>query len=75
MTDENYYEARLTLFVKGCAPNRDAFYAEVDKLLDEWQLDSETTETDLTWDDITVDLCYVSTPNTSPVEDFYQGAI
>lgn len=58
--DKNYYEARLTIFVKGYAPNRLAFDNEIDDLLDEWQLDSETTKTSLTWDDVEIDLTYAS---------------
>lgn len=56
----NYYEARLTIFVKGYASNRIEFDNEIDALLDEWQLDSETTKTNLTWDDVEVDLTYAS---------------
>lgn len=56
----NYYEARLTIFVKGYASNRVEFDNEIDALLDEWQLDSETTKTNLTWDDVEIDLTYAS---------------
>lgn len=57
---EVYYEARLTVFVKGYAPSRAAFDDEIDRLLDEWQLDSETTKTNLTWDDVEVDYIFAS---------------
>lgn len=60
--EENYYEARLTIYVKGDAKNRAEFEAEIDRLLDEWQLDSETTKTNLTWDDVEIDLTYASAP-------------
>lgn len=56
----NYYEARLTIFVKGYASNRLEFDNEIDALLDEWQLDSETTKTGLTWDDVEIDLTFAS---------------
>ena len=62
---ETYYEARLTLIVKGYASNRGAFYAELDKILDAWQDLGEHTESPLTWDDAEADLIYASAPEVT----------
>lgn len=60
MAIENYYEARLSVIVRGDAETTNAFMNEIDRLIDEWQLDSENTKTNLTWDDVEVDIIYSS---------------
>lgn len=57
---DNSYTARLTIYVNGDAKTRADFETQIDRLLDEWQLDSETTKTNLTWDDVEIDLTYAS---------------
>lgn len=59
----NYYEARLTLIVKGEATDRAAFYAELDKILDAWQDLGEHLDNPLTWDDAEADLIHESKVN------------
>ena len=61
---ENYYEARLSLIVKGDAKNRAAFFTELDKILDAWQDLGDSFDTPLTWDDAEATLTYASAPPT-----------
>lgn len=62
---KGYYEARLTLTVKGEANNTASFYAELDKILDAWQDLSGDIESPLTWEDAEANLIFASKPETT----------